>query len=172
MDSAPVWWWALLCWCYAWIHFSLNLPRLCSTALLKLFSWLLFLLYLLSLKVSLLQQKTERQRAREGERDMEREEGREGVTSLLMIWNHKCKCAPTNSLLPLHAKYCTAAADAGLSLSVINSTHIGAAYYKPCSFSVPLSCLKYWNMRNWQFMQMWPSISGPFVKVFGFLTVC
>lgn len=43
-------------------------------------------------------------------------------------------CLPcTSAPLPLHAKRPTAVADAGLSLAVINSTHICAAH-KPRSF--------------------------------------
>lgn len=53
-----------------------------------------------------------------------------------MIWNHKCKSPPSNARLPLHAKHPTAAADAGLSLAVINSARICTAR-KPRFFPAP-----------------------------------
>lgn len=110
--------------------FQLEPSQLCSTALLMLFSVPLCF----SQKAPPDQRNAEKQR----KTAQGRKEEWEGVTLLLMIWNHKCKSPPSNACLPLHAKRPTAAADAGLSLAVINSTHICTAR-KPRFFPVPLS---------------------------------
>lgn len=93
------------CWCYAWTDFSLNLPMLCSSALLKT-------VLIASLPLTDSSSRSARARARGREK---RKGGRktEGVTLLPMIWNHKCKFVSTDAPLPLHAKRPTAVADAG-----------------------------------------------------------
>lgn len=78
-------------------------------------------LRLFSQKSPLVQRKTESEQERVRDK-RSRGRKRKGVTLLLMVWNHKCKSALTSAPLPLPAKRPTAAADAGLSLAVINNT--------------------------------------------------